>query len=400
MREEAYIVAYARTPVGRAGRGMLRATRPEDLAARAITAAIERAGIGREALAEELEDVVLGCAMPEAEQGLNVARIASLRAGLPPRVAAATVNRLCASGLEALAIAAERVRNGSPLAIGGGVESMSLVPMRGHRLLPNPWLMEHYPETYWSMGLTAERVARECDITRSAADEFALVSHQRALAAMAAGKFSEEIVVVETRVPAAEGEILEKARQLWRDVRLERDEGPRVETTLAKLAALQPAFHVRGQVTAGNSSQMSDGAAALVLAGESAVKRHGLKPLARLCAYAVTGIEPERMGLGPVRAIPRALARAGRKLDDIAVIELNEAFAAQALAVIARAGLDPERVNVNGGAVALGHPLGCSGARLTISLLGELRRRRARYGLVTMCVGGGQGAAAVIESLA
>ena len=400
MREEAYIVAYARTPVGRAGRGMLRATRPEDLAARAITAAIERAGFGREALAEELEDVVLGCAMPEAEQGLNVARIASLRAGLPPRVAAATVNRLCASGLEALAIAAERVRNGSPLAIGGGVESMSLVPMRGHRLLPNPWLMEHYPETYWSMGLTAERVARECDITRSAADEFALASHQRALAAMAAGKFSEEIVVVETRVPAAEGEILEKARQLWRDVRLERDEGPRVETTLAKLAALQPAFHVRGQVTAGNSSQMSDGAAALVLAGESAVKRHGLKPLARLCAYAVTGIEPERMGLGPVRAIPRALARAGRKLDDIAVIELNEAFAAQALAVIARAGLDPERVNVNGGAVALGHPLGCSGARLTISLLGELRRRRARYGLVTMCVGGGQGAAAVIESLA
>ncbi len=396
----AYIIAAARTPVGRAGRGTLRATRPDELAALVLAAALERSGIPPEEARRGLEDVILGCAMPEAEQGLNVARLAALRAGLPVEAAAMTVNRFCASGLEALALADARVRAGAALAIGGGVESMSRVPMGGHRPSPNPWLLEHYPDAYLSMGLTAERLAEETGIGREAADAYALESHRRALAALAAERFREETVAVETRLPAQPAdEPLAHPAAGWRAARLEHDECPRAGTTAEALAALPPAFHARGKVTAGNASQMSDGAAALLLASEPLLRRHQLHPLGRLCAYAVAGIEPGRMGLGPVAAISRALERAGRRLQEMDLIELNEAFAVQAIAVIAQAGLDPARVNVNGGAVALGHPLGCTGARLAISMLYELRRRRARYGLVTMCVGGGMGAAGILENL-
>lgn len=399
MAQEAYIVAAARTPVGRAGRGSLRDTRPDELAALALVSALLRAGIDQASAAHWLEDVILGCATPEGEQGLNVARIASLRAGLPVSTAAMTVNRFCASGLEALALADARVRSGAPLALGGGVESMSRVAMGGHQPAPNPWLLEQYPDAYLSMGLTAERLAQETGIGREAADAFALESHRRALAAIAAGHFQDEIVPVETRLAAAPGEPLYDVADGWKPVKLLQDECPRAETTAAALAALPPAFGPRGQVTAGNASQMSDGAAALLVANEAIARQLGLRPLGQLRSYAVAGIEPARMGLGPVAAIPRALERAGLQLADMEVIELNEAFAVQALAVIMQAGLDGSRVNVNGGAIALGHPLGCTGARLAISLLYELRRRRARYGLVTMCIGGGMGAAAVIENL-
>ncbi len=400
MPFEAFIIAAARTPVGRAGRGALRAARPEDLAALALETALERGGIPKDEALREVEDVVLGCAMPEAEQGLNVARIASLRARLPVQTAAMTVNRFCASGLEALALADARVRGGASLALAGGVESMSRVPMGGHRPSPNPWLLEHYPDAYLSMGLTAERLAVETGIGREAADAFAYESHRRALAAMAEGRFAEEVVPVSTRVPSLPaGEPLESAAAGWREITLQQDECPRAETTPEALAALPPAFHFQGQVTAGNASQMSDGAAALLVANAAIVRRHNLRPMGRLCAYAVAGIEPERMGLGPVAAIPRALERAGRRLEEMDLIELNEAFAVQALAVISQTGLDLSRVNVNGGAIALGHPLGCTGARLAVSMFYELRRRRARFGLITMCVGGGMGAAGVIENL-
>ncbi|MGH9472577.1 MAG: acetyl-CoA C-acyltransferase [Terriglobales bacterium] len=388
---EAYIVSAVRTPVTRAFRGSFRATRPDDLAALALREALRRAAFPP----AEIEDVVLGCAMPEAEQGMNVARIAALRAELPVEVSAMTVNRFCASGLEAIAIASERVRAGAAAALAGGTESMSLVPMGGHKISANPWLGEHHPDSYLSMGLTAERLAAKYGIARQAADEFSLRSHQRAIAAQDAGKFRDELLIVPTRIPA-DG----NGQGFWREARVEADEGPRRDTSLEALATLKPAFHAHGQVTAGNSSQMSDGAAASLVVGDEALRRHGLKPLARLAGYATAGVEPGLMGLGPVTAIPKALARAGVKLADIEVIELNEAFAAQALVVIAQAGLDPERVNVNGGAVALGHPLGCTGAKLVATILGELRRRRARYGLVTMCVGGGMGAAGVIENLA
>jgi acetyl-CoA acyltransferase len=384
----AYILSSVRTPVGRAFKGGLRATRPDEMAAIAIRAAMERAGVE----GPEIQDVVLGCAMPEAEQGLNVARIAALRAELPDEVSAATVNRFCASGIEAIAIACLRVAAGeSEVMIAGGTESMSMVPIVGNKPSANPWLIDHRPEAYLSMGLTAERVAAKCAITRDAADAFALTSHEKAIAAQDAGRFEQETVAVATRVPDGQGG--------WKDAVIRQDEGPRRNTSAAALAALRPAFHARGSVTAGNSSQSSDGAAAAVIASERFVQARGLAPRARLAAYATVGTDPALMGLGPVGAIPKALRRAGIKLEEVEVIELNEAFAAQALAVMHATGMDPLRVNVNGGAIALGHPLGCTGAKLLATILHELERRRARWGLITMCVGGGQGAAAVVENL-
>ncbi|HWG36940.1 MAG TPA: acetyl-CoA C-acyltransferase [Terriglobales bacterium] len=385
----AYIISSVRTAVCKAPKGAFRATRPDDLAAVALTAALERAQVE----AGVVEDVILGCAMPEAEQGLNVARISALRAGIPVEASAATVNRFCASGLEAVAIGCERVASGAQAVLAGGAESMSMVPIVGNKPSANPWLMEHRPGSYLSMGLTAERVAREHKISREAADDFALQSHRKAAAAQAEGRFEEEIAPVATRVPDAEAE------GYWRDTVVTRDEGPRADTNPAALAALKPAFRAHGTVTAGNSSQMSDGAAAALIASESLVRELHLRPLARLAGYATAGVAPEMMGMGPVAAIPRALKRAGVGLKDIEVIELNEAFACQALAVIAALDLDPERVNVNGGAIALGHPLGCTGAKLLATLLSELRRRRKRWGLISLCVGGGQGAAAVVENL-
>ena len=393
---EAYLVSAVRTPVGKANRGALRVTRPDDLAALVLAEALRRGG---DLPAGEVDDVVLGCAMPEAEQGMNVARMAVLRAGMPDIIGAATVNRLCASGLEAIAIASGRIRNGAPAVLAGGVESMSLIPMGGFKPSPNAWLLDHRPESYLSMGLTAERVAQQFGIRREEADAFALASHQKAIAAIDAGRFAAETVAVETRIPVEAAAAGTSAAAYWQDVRLDVDEGPRRDTSMEALAALRPAFHARGQVTAGNSSQVSDGAAAVLLANEEMVKRYGLKPRARLVAYATAGVDPGLMGIGPVAAIPKALQRAGLKLGDIDVIELNEAFAVQALAVIRQIGLDPERVNVNGGAVALGHPLGCTGAKLTVSLLHEMERRDARYGMVTMCVGGGMGAAGIFERI-
>jgi acetyl-CoA acyltransferase len=385
---DAVIVSAVRTAVGKAPKGTLRATRPDDLCAVAIDGALERVpNLDR----SEIEDVIVGCAMPEAEQGMNVARVASLRAGVPIGAAAMTVNRYCASGLEAIALAAERIRGGgAEVIVAGGTESMSLIPMGGHKISINPWLEEHYPGSYLSMGLTAERLARHYGITREEADQFALASHRNALAAQAAGRFSEEIVPVKVtfRTPEAKTELEFKT-----------DEGPRADTSMEALARLKPAFHANGNATAGNSSQTSDGAAAsVVLSGERA-RALGIKPLARLVSYAYAGCDPEEMGIGPVFAIPKALKLAGLTLEQIDLIELNEAFAAQSLAVIRCLGLDPAKVNVNGGAIALGHPLGCTGAKLTATVLAELRRRRGRYGLVTMCVGGGMGAAGIFESL-
>src|SRR6185437_3988283 len=385
----AYIIASVRTAVCKAPKGAFRATRPDDLAAAALTAALERSKVD----AAVVEDVILGCAMPEAEQGLNVARISALRAGIPVEASAATVNRFCASGLEAVAIGCERVASGAQAVLAGGAESMSMVPIVGNKPSVNPWLMEHRPGAYLSMGLTAERVAKAHGIAREAADEFALQSHRKAVAAQAAGRFDEEIVAVPTRVPD------EHAADLWSETVVDRDEGPRADTGLAALAALKPAFHAHGTVTAGNSSQMSDGAAAALIASEGLVRERGLSPIGRIAGYATAGVAPEMMGIGPVAAIPKALRRGGVGLSEIEAIELNEAFACQALAVMAALELDPERVNVNGGAIALGHPLGCTGAKLMATLLSELRRRRKRWGLISLCVGGGQGAAAVVENL-
>ena len=335
--------------------------------------------------------MIIGCAMPEAEQGMNLARVASLRADVPVEAGAMTVNRYCASGLQSIALAAERIRGGgAEVIVAGGAESMSLIPMGGHKISINPWLEENYPESYLSMGLTAERVAHHYGVAREEADEFALSSHRKALAAQAAGRFEREIVPVKVtfRAPGQTTEVEFKV-----------DEGPRADTSIEALAKLKPAFHARGQVTAGNSSQTSDGAAAVVVISEERARVLGIKPLARFVSYAYAGCLPEEMGVGPVYAIPKALKLAGLSLDQIDLIELNEAFAAQALAVIKCLGLDMSKVNVNGGAIALGHPLGCTGAKLTATLLEELRRRRARYGLVTMCVGGGMGAAGIFESL-
>ncbi len=389
---EAVIVSSVRTAVGKAFKGTLRATRPDDLAAAAISGALERVP---QLDKKEIEDVILGCAMPEAEQGMNVARIASLRAGLPVETSAMTINRFCASGLQAIALAAERIRGGgAEVIVAGGTESMSMIPMGGNKVSANPWLIAHYPDAYLSMGLTAERLAVRYSITRQAADEFSLASHKKALAAIAAGKFEDEIVPVPVSFTTPNG-----AKPMRVDITFKVDEGPRADSSMEALAALKPSFHVKGMTTAGNSSQMSDGAAAAVVMSDARAKALGIAPLARFVSFATAGYKPEEMGLGPVFAIPKALALAGLKLADIEVIELNEAFAAQSLAVIQEGKLDPARVNPNGGAVALGHPLGCTGAKLTASIIRELKRRKARYGLVTMCVGGGMGAAGIIENL-
>ncbi|MEW6730223.1 MAG: acetyl-CoA C-acyltransferase [Acidobacteriota bacterium] len=389
--KDAVIVAIARTAVGKAYKGALAHVRPDDMAAEVINGVLKRApGLD----VKEIEDVILGCAMPEAEQGMNVARIASLRAGLPVTLSAMTINRFCSSGLQAIALGVDRVRTGgAEVVIAGGTETMSMIPMGGHKIVPNPYLVEHYPDAYLSMGLTAERLARRYEISRTQQDEFSLRSHQCAIAAIQAGKFKDEIVPLKVKTDRFNA----KGKKEVTESVFDTDEGPRQDTTIEALAKLKPAFMANGTVTAGNSSQMSDGAAtALIMTAEKAAAL-GLKPLARLIAYSTGGVEPEDMGIGPVVAIPKALKLAGLKLSDIDLIELNEAFAAQALSVIKVAGLDPERVNVNGGAVALGHPLGCTGAKLSATIIYELQRRGGRYGMVTMCVGGGMGAAGIFE---
>src|SRR5712692_8875277 len=401
---EAVIVSAVRTPVGRAYKGSLRATRPDDLAALAIKQALARAP---DLDAKEIDDVILGCAMPEGEQGMNVARIAALRAGLPVETSAMTINRFCSSGLQAIALAAERIRAGSAeVIVAGGTESMSMVPMGGNKISPNPWLVDHYPDAYINMGLGTENIARKFGITREQADQFSAASHKKALAAIAAGNFKDETIPVEVKItslPNGNGAsskpksgTIKPATQTFT---FATDELPRADTSLEVLAKLKPAFHAKGTVTAGNSSPMSDGAAATVIMSDARAKSLGLKPLARFVAYATAGVLPEEFGIGPVFAIPKALKLAGLSLSDIAVIELNEAFAAQSLAVFQQAALDPARVNPNGGAIALGHPLGCTGAKLTATLIRDLQRKNARYGMVTMCIGGGMGAAGIFERL-
>jgi acetyl-CoA acyltransferase len=389
---EAIIASAVRTAVGKAGKGTLRNTRPDDMAAVAIREAISRVPGLEDA---EVEDVILGCAMPEAEQGMNVARIAMLRAGLPVTTSALTINRFCSSGLQAIAFAAERIIAGfAHTVVAGGTESMSMVPMSGHKLAPNPHLVEHAPDTYLSMGLTAENLARKYGITREQADDFSLRSHTRALAAIRDQKFQEEIVPLKVQVelPAMNG-----TQPSFEEISFAIDEGPRPDTSREGLAKLKPVFHARGTVTAGNASQTSDGAAACVVMSSDRARELGVRPLARFVSFATGGVPPEIMGIGPAVAIPKALKIAGLNLSDIDLIELNEAFAAQALAVIKEVGLDLEKVNVNGGAVALGHPLGCTGAKLTATLISEMRRRGNRYGMVTMCIGGGMGAAGIFE---
>jgi acetyl-CoA acyltransferase len=398
---EAVIVSSVRTAVGKAPKGTLRTSRPDDLAALVIKEAVARAkGLDP----AEIEDVIIGCATPEAEQGMNLARIASLRAGLPVSVSAMTINRFCSSGLQTIAIAAERIMAGQgDVAVAGGSESMSMVPMGGHKISPNPWLMDNYPDAYLNMGLTAENLAKKYGFTRQQADEFSFASHQKALAAIAAGKFKDEIVPVEVNYTFVENGAngsAGSAKPKTKKILFDTDEGPRADTSIEALAKLKPVFHAHGVVTAGNSSQMSDAAAACVLMSAERARGLGLKPMARFVSFATAGCPPEEMGVGPVYAIPKALKIAGLKLDQIDVIELNEAFAAQALTVIKLAGLDPARVNVNGGAVALGHPLGCTGAKLTATILREMERRGSRYGMVTMCIGGGMGAAGIFERAA
>jgi len=388
------LVAAVRTPVGRAPKGALSTTRPDDLAAIALRGVLDKIpALDHSAI----DDVILGCAQPEGEQGFNIARMAALRAGLPVEIPGATVNRLCASGLEAIALADHRIRSGSVRAIiAGGAESMSLIPMGGNKPSPNPWLAENYPASLLTMGLTAERVARHYCIPRADQDEFAFRSHQKALAAQAAGRFAGELVPVPVAGVTPDPKTGKPIRS---ESQFSADEGPRADTSLEALAQLKPVFHAQGTVTAGNSSQTSDGAAAAVLMDDAFARELGLPPIGRLVAYAVTGCLPEEMGVGPITAIPKALKHAGLTLNHIDLIELNEAFAAQVLAIIRTLGLDPARVNVNGGAIALGHPLGCTGAKLTATLLREMKARGARYGMVTMCVGGGMGAAGIFERL-
>ena len=396
--KEAVIVSSVRTAVGKAGKGTLHATRPDDLAATAIRGALDRVP---NLDPKEIDDVILGCAMPEAEQGMNVARIAALRAGLPVELSAMTINRFCSSGLQSIAMAAERIMCGhAEVIVAGGTESMSMVPMGGNKVAPNPWLMDHYPDTYLGMGLTAENLARKYAISREQADQFSYQSHQKALAAIAAGKFHDEIVPVEVRNSIVSNGDGHGGHLKTNSAVFAVDEGPRADTSLEALARLKPAFHAHGTVTAGNSSQMSDGAAVSVVMSADRARALGLQPLARFLSFATAGYAPEEMGIGPVFAIPKALKMAGLELDQIEVIELNEAFAAQSLAVMRLANINPARVNPNGGAIALGHPLGCTGAKLTATILRELQRRQARYGLVTMCVGGGMGAAGIFERLA
>jgi len=387
--KEAVIVSAVRTAAGKAPNGTLRGTRPDELAATAIAEALRRApGIEP----SEIDDVILGCAMPEAEQGMNVARIASLRAGIPVQASAVTVNRFCSSGLQAIAYGAERVMCGFASAVvAGGTESMSLVPMGGHKIAPNPTLIATYPDVYLSTGLVAENHARESQISREEQDAFALRSHQRAIAAIDAGRFAEEIVPVTARLVNGGSAVA--------TVTFTADEGPRRDTSVEALAKLRPAFHAAGSVTAGNSSQTSDGAAAVIVTSADRARAAGLTPLGRFVTFATAGVEPERFGVGPVPAIQKALKLAGLTLDQIDLVELNEAFAAQVLACLKELPIDPDRLNVNGGAIALGHPLGCTGAKLTTTLLYEMKRRKARYGMVTMCVGGGMGAAGIFERM-
>jgi acetyl-CoA acyltransferase len=395
----AVIVSAARTAVGKAPHGTLRGTRPDELAAVAIREALDRAhGIEP----GEIDDVILGCAMPEAEQGMNVARIASLRAGIPVEASAVTVNRFCSSGLQAIAYASEHIMCGFASAIvAGGTESMSLVPIGGHSVAPNPRLVDTYPDVYLTTGLVAENHARECRISREEQDAFALRSHERAIAAIDSGRFTDEIVPVVAMLVTGTGNggLTKDARPSTTKQIFDIDEGPRRDTSAEALSKLRPAFHITGTVTAGNSSQTSDGAAAVVVTSEKLARERGLKPLGRFVTFATAGVEPERFGIGPVPAIRKALKQAGLTLDQIDLVEINEAFAAQVLACLKALPIDPDRLNVNGGAIALGHPLGCTGAKLTTTLLYEMHRRGARYGLVSMCVGGGMGAAGIFERL-
>jgi acetyl-CoA acyltransferase len=390
---EAVIVSATRTAVGKAYKGTLRNTRPDDMAAVVIDEAIKRApGLKP----EEVDDIILGCAMPEAEQGMNVARIASLRAGIPHSVPAMTINRFCSSGLQSIAMAAERIMCGfADVIVAGGTESMTLIPMGGNKVSPNPYLADHYPDVYLGMGLTAENLAQQYGISREQQDTFAYRSHQNAMRAIDSGKFKDEIVPLTVDLE----QVSENGRRRVETIIFDTDEGPRRDTSLEALAKLKPAFAVNGTVTAGNASQMSDGAAAVVVMSRERAESLGLKPMARFVAFALGGVAPEVMGIGPVEAVPRALKLAGLDINDIDVIELNEAFAAQSLAVIKHLELDVSKINVNGGAIALGHPLGCTGAKLTATILYEMKRRHARYGLVTMCIGGGMGAAGIFEQI-
>ncbi|HET9195535.1 MAG TPA: acetyl-CoA C-acyltransferase [Vicinamibacterales bacterium] len=387
--QDAVIVSATRTAVGKAPGGALRTVRPDDMAAAVIKESLRRApGVD----AKEISDVIIGCAMPEAEQGLNVARIASLRAGIPVDAAAVTINRFCSSGLQSIAFAAERIMCGFADAIvAGGTESMSMVPMGGNKISPNPSLVDSYPDVYLSTGLVAENHAREAGISRDEQDAFALRSHERALAAIDAGRFADEITPLTFKTVNSDLDV--------REVTFAQDEGPRRDTSAAALAKLKPAFHATGTVTAGNTSQTSDGAAAVLVTSADFAQARGLTPLARFVAFATAGVEPERFGIGPVPAVRKALKIAGLTLNDIELVELNEAFAAQVLACLRELSIDSDTLNVNGGAIALGHPLGCTGAKLTTTLLYEMQRRRARYGLVTMCVGGGMGAAGIFERM-
>jgi acetyl-CoA acyltransferase len=391
--KEAVIVSAVRTAVGKAPKGTLKNTRPDDLGAAAIKEAVARVP-GLDPL--QIEDVIMGCAFPEAEQGMNIARTAMISAGLPVETSAMTINRYCSSGLQSIALAADRIATGgAETIVAGGIESMSMIPMGGNVIRPNPHIVDTYPDYYLNMGLTAENLARKYEITREQSDEFSLGSHQKAAAAIKAGKFKDEIVPFTVRVD----ELDEGGRVRSKEVVFDTDEGPRYDASPEGFAKLKPAFHANGTVTAGNSSQMSDGAAAAVVMSADKAKELGLTPMARLVSFATAGCLPEEMGIGPVYAIPKALKLAGLTLDQIDLIELNEAFAVQGLSVMKLLEMDPAKVNVNGGAVALGHPLGCTGAKLTGTILQELKRRNACYGMVTMCVGGGMGAAGIFERL-
>jgi acetyl-CoA acyltransferase len=378
-----------RTAVGKAPNGALRYTRPDEMAAVVIAEALKRApGVK----GEDVDDVIMGCAMPEAEQGLNVARIASLRAGVPVSAAAVTVNRFCSSGLQSIAYAAERIMAGfADTIVAGGTESMSMVPMGGHKVAPNPALVESYPDVYLTTGLVGENHAREASVSREEQDAFALRSHQRAIQAIDTGRFKDEIVPLQLRMAANGGPV--------KTATFDTDEGPRRDTSAEALAKLRPAFHASGTVTAGNSSQTSDGAAAVVVMSGERAGALGLTPLARFVAFATAGVEPERFGIGPVPAIRKVLKLAGLTLEQMDLVELNEAFASQVIACLRELSIDPDKMNVNGGAIALGHPLGCTGAKLTATLLYEMKRRGSKYGMVTMCVGGGMGAAGIFERL-
>jgi acetyl-CoA acyltransferase len=387
----AYILAAYRTPGCRAKRGKFKDMRPDDLAAAALRGLVERTGID----AAEVEDVILGCAFPEGEQGMNVARVAAMKAGFPFQVPAQTVNRFCSSGLQSIALAAERIMAGfADCIVAGGTESMTTVPMGGNKYSANPALVAEWPESYASMGITAELVAGKYGISRADQDAFALASHQKAAAAIEAGRFADETIPVEIENVAVVSGKVQKSREIVRF-----DDGVRADTTIQSLASLKPAFKVDGSVTAGNSSQMTDGAAAALVVSEDYLKKLGKDPIARFVSFAVRGVPPEIMGIGPVEAIPVALRMAGLRQADLGLIELNEAFAAQSLAVIRELGLNPDIINVNGGAIALGHPLGCTGAKLTATLLAEMGRRKARYGMVSMCIGGGMGAAGIFEKM-